>query len=95
MTDTKVRKTAQQKAQEALDAAGRKVTSLTERLDKAKAAVTALETDLAAAKANRDYVAQHPALTQPTVVGSEPEVDLHEAPETDAPQATLPGGPPF
>lgn len=88
----KPRKTAQEKAQEALDAAERKVTSLTERKAKAEAQVAALNVDLNAAIANRDYVKQHPALTQtnPEVVADEPQA---AAPEEPA-QPTL-GGAPF
>lgn len=89
----KPRKTAQEKAQEALDAAERKVTSLTERKAKAQAQVAALNVDLNAAIANRDYVKQHPALTQtnPPEVGSEePQAAVPEEPA----QPTL-GGAPF
>jgi hypothetical protein len=58
----KPRKTAQEKAQEALDVANRKVDSATERRDKTKALLEAIETDLKAYMAERDYLAQHPAL---------------------------------
>lgn len=86
----KARKTAQQKAQEAVDLAQRKVNSLISRKAKAKEALEALDADLKEASANLTYVKSHPALTQPTEVAKpEPEV-LPQAGEPEAPKDTLP-----
>lgn len=54
--------TAQEKAQEALEIANRKVKKLEEKRDKAKADLAAAIESLEAETRNRDYVAQHPAL---------------------------------
>lgn len=54
--------TAQEKAQEALEIANRKVKKLEEKRDKAKADLAAAIESLEAETANRDYVAAHPAL---------------------------------
>jgi hypothetical protein len=53
---------AQEKAQEALEIANRKVKKLEEKRDKAKADLAAAIESLEAETRNRDYVAQHPAL---------------------------------
>lgn len=54
--------TAQEKAQEALDIANRKIEKLQAKRDKAKADLDAAVKSLEAEERNRDYVAQHPAL---------------------------------
>ena len=54
--------TAQEKAQEALEIANRKVEKLEAKRDKAKADLAAAIASLEAETKNRDYVAQHPAL---------------------------------
>jgi len=84
MADEKVRKTAQQKAQEAVDLAQRKVNSLISRKAKAKEALEALDADLKEASANLTYVKSHPALTQETApaapVAEEPLPEAGEKP---------------
>jgi len=70
----KTRKTAQEKAQEALDVAERKVTTFTEKRDKAKADLETAIASLEVAERNRDYVKQHPAL-QPLEVDESPVDD--------------------
>jgi len=83
MTD-KVRKTAQERAQEAVGVAQRKVDSITKRLAAAKAQVETLESDLKAEKALLDFAKSHPALTQETApaapVAEEPLPEAGEKP---------------
>lgn len=91
MTEQKIRKTAAEKAQEDLDRAVRKVARLEERGQKLYDELQAVGNDLDEAKRQRDYIAQHPALTQPTVVtvGEEPTAEpvAVEDTEREAPAA--------
>lgn len=75
------KQTAQQKAQEALEVAERKVEKLQAKRDKARADLAAAIKALEVETATRDYVAQHPALK------SLEEHQASVAPQTE----TLPG----
>lgn len=103
-------KTAQERAQEALDTLNAKVAKLTERNDKNQAAAAKSKADLEAATLERDHVATHPALTQPTngvvetgeSAPAEPAVETVvdglrvDAPTTPGENGMLPvSGPPF
>lgn len=55
---------AAERAQQALDVANRLVSTTQGRLDKAKAAVVELESELTKATARRDYAALNPDLPQ-------------------------------
>lgn len=74
----RVRRTPQQIAQDALDAATANVTKAEERLEKAKAAISSAEQAVSRAKAVREYAAKHPDLP------FDPETDL-----TDGERAEL------
>ena len=58
-------KTAQQRAQEALDVAERRVASLAERLAKLSGLIDAVQEDFDAAVTRRDFLAQNPDLPTP------------------------------
>lgn len=73
-------KTAAERAQGALDTRNRVVKAIEGRLEKAKATVAEFETELAEAKAQRDYAALHPALPKQP----EPEVPEPTGPEPTA-----------
>lgn len=59
---TRKTRTAQEKAQEVVDKATRKVESLTKRHEKALEDASRLEQELQEAVSERDYAATHPAL---------------------------------
>jgi hypothetical protein len=62
MAEDRPKKTAEQRAAEALEVANRKVRNLEAKLGKLKGEVVDAEKELAAAKADRDYKAINPKL---------------------------------
>lgn len=63
---TRTAKTAEAKATEALAVGNRRVDSLSKRLKEAESKVVALISELSAARTERDYLAQSPALRDKT-----------------------------
>jgi hypothetical protein len=74
------RKTAKERAQDAVDLAQRKVDSITKRKAAAEAQVETLTSDLTAQQALLDFAKSHPALTQPSAdpkaAVAEPEIPV-------------------
>ena len=85
-TTKKPKQTAQEKAQQAVDVAQRKVKKLEARRDDLAAKGQAVLDDLVAAQRQLDFLKQHPALTQETT----PAVQEREGAEAD-PKVGTPG----
>jgi hypothetical protein len=79
----KPRKTAQERAQEAVDLSQRKVNKLTERRDNLQRILEAVHDSLAAEERLLDFAKSHPALTQETAPAA-PVTDADVQPEAPA-----------
>jgi predicted nucleic acid-binding Zn-ribbon protein len=83
----KQRKTAKQKAEEEVTRLTKRVATLDKQFQTAATKAAALETDLANAKRELEYVKQHPALTQPS-----PDEHPPGAQPAKSDEDTLPAG---